>query len=305
MSLRKILTKDDVLTLKKRLETTLKERDHTGTEDVLNALADCKVPAVLQTETRLNLIITKLTTNDNECISTKAKQIQRMWREGKSPVRTPPDSSKKKEKKSTKKALNSSSDSILAKKSLKSSNKDASLLRNSSPTVNTNASTGIANEQRTKITGLLKTALTSKEIPPECNFEGLASEIEEALWNRHMNDGEYINHYRSISYSIKDPMNGWLHASIVGGLISPQQLVDMNVTDLASEEAKSKRDAAIQTNIFDRGLSNDFEGETDLFTCGRCKKSRTTYKQLQTRSADEPMTSFIKCLECGNRWKQN
>ena len=27
------------------------------------------------------------------------------------------------------------------------------------------------------------------------------------------------------------------------------------------------------------------------------------YIQLQTRSADEPMTTFVLCLECGNRWK--
>ena len=26
-------------------------------------------------------------------------------------------------------------------------------------------------------------------------------------------------------------------------------------------------------------------------------------QQLQTRSADEPMTTFVLCLECGNRWK--
>jgi transcription elongation factor S-II len=24
---------------------------------------------------------------------------------------------------------------------------------------------------------------------------------------------------------------------------------------------------------------------------------------MQTRSADEPMTTFVSCLECYNRWK--
>jgi transcription elongation factor S-II len=42
---------------------------------------------------------------------------------------------------------------------------------------------------------------------------------------------------------------------------------------------------------------------TDIFTCGRCKKNETTYYQLQTRSADEPMTTFVTCLNCGKRWK--
>ena len=42
---------------------------------------------------------------------------------------------------------------------------------------------------------------------------------------------------------------------------------------------------------------------TDMFTCGRCKKKECTYFQLQTRSADEPMTTFVTCLNCGKRWK--
>lgn len=40
-----------------------------------------------------------------------------------------------------------------------------------------------------------------------------------------------------------------------------------------------------------------------IFTCGKCKKNHTTYSQRQTRSADEPMTVFVYCENCGNRWK--
>lgn len=40
-----------------------------------------------------------------------------------------------------------------------------------------------------------------------------------------------------------------------------------------------------------------------FFTCNRCKKNKTTYYQLQTRSADEPMTTFVSCLNCGKNWK--
>jgi DNA-directed RNA polymerase subunit M/transcription elongation factor TFIIS len=40
-----------------------------------------------------------------------------------------------------------------------------------------------------------------------------------------------------------------------------------------------------------------------MFTCGRCKSKKTTYYQLQTRSADESLTTFVTCLNCNNRWK--
>lgn len=45
------------------------------------------------------------------------------------------------------------------------------------------------------------------------------------------------------------------------------------------------------------------DANTDNFTCRRCKSKRCSYYQLQTRSADEPMTTFVTCIECGNRWK--
>ena len=45
------------------------------------------------------------------------------------------------------------------------------------------------------------------------------------------------------------------------------------------------------------------EAMTDQFKCGRCKKRKCSYFELQTRSADEPMTVFITCINCGKRWK--
>ena len=45
------------------------------------------------------------------------------------------------------------------------------------------------------------------------------------------------------------------------------------------------------------------EAATDQFKCSRCKKNECTYYELQTRSADESMTIFVICLNCGKRWK--
>lgn len=43
--------------------------------------------------------------------------------------------------------------------------------------------------------------------------------------------------------------------------------------------------------------------KTDRYTCGKCRKKECSYYELQTRSADEPSTLFISCINCGHRWK--
>ena len=62
---------------------------------------------------------------------------------------------------------------------------------------------------------------------------------------------------------------------------------DIKRKDLEMEAARAKKD----------------EGYTGLFKCGKCKGVRTTYYQMQVRSADEPMTTFVTCTTCNNRWK--
>lgn len=39
---------------------------------------------------------------------------------------------------------------------------------------------------------------------------------------------------------------------------------------------------------------------TDLYTCFKCNKKQCITTQIQTRSADEPMTIFVTCLVCYN-----
>lgn len=53
-----------------------------------------------------------------------------------------------------------------------------------------------------------------------------------------------------------------------------------------------------------RILEGNLAMATDRFRCSRCKKKQCSYYELQTRSADEPMTIFISCHVCGKQWKQ-
>lgn len=74
---------------------------------------------------------------------------------------------------------------------------------------------------------------------------------------------------------------------------SPHELVPLKWDDFL------KRKEA-ETGELVNGLTQ--VSESTLYTCGRCKKNRTTYSEMQTRSADEGMTLKIRCLNCGKRW---
>jgi len=47
------------------------------------------------------------------------------------------------------------------------------------------------------------------------------------------------------------------------------------------------------------------EASSDDFVCRKpkCRSKRCSHYQMQTRSADEPMTTYVTCLDCGNRYK--
>jgi len=78
------------------------------------------------------------------------------------------------------------------------------------------------------------------------------------------------------------------------GRWSPYELNPANWKDLKDQQFR--RDKRI--------LEGNLAMATDRFRCSQCKKKMCSYYELQTRSADEPMTIFISCLNCGKHWKQ-
>lgn len=43
---------------------------------------------------------------------------------------------------------------------------------------------------------------------------------------------------------------------------------------------------------------------TDTATCDKCEHTRAYFYSLQIRSADEPMTTFFRCANCGHQWRE-
>ncbi|MBN2156299.1 MAG: transcription factor S [Candidatus Lokiarchaeota archaeon] len=49
---------------------------------------------------------------------------------------------------------------------------------------------------------------------------------------------------------------------------------------------------------------NIVENPTTEVLCPKCGYTKAEYFQQQTRSADEPPTTFFRCLKCDHRWRE-
>ncbi|XP_071623798.1 transcription elongation factor A protein 3 isoform X4 [Heliangelus exortis] len=136
------------------------------------------------------------------------------------------------------------------------------------------------------------------------NCEKMASEIEDHIFQElKSTDMKYRNRVRSRISNLKDPKNPNLRRNVLCGAILPSLIARMTAEEMASDELKELRNAMTQEAIREHQMAKTGGTVTDLFQCGKCKKKNCTYNQVQTRSADEPMTTFVLCNECGNRWK--
>lgn len=96
--------------------------------------------------------------------------------------------------------------------------------------------------------------------------------------------------------------NARLLERLCDGEFQPHDVAFMTFSDLYPEKWRDLQERAVkrETNM----LSVDKSMATDMFKCSRCGKRECTYYEMQTRSADEPMTQFIRCLNCGKQWRQ-
>ena len=108
----------------------------------------------------------------------------------------------------------------------------------------------------------------------------------------------YTDRLRSIYINLKNPE---LLKQIKNGEITPQNLAFMSHQEMDPAAWRKLIDAKIKRDA--NKYSNNTQASTDMFTCKKCRGKRCTYYELQTRSADEPATIFVTCLDCGKNWK--
>jgi transcription elongation factor S-II len=155
----------------------------------------------------------------------------------------------------------------------------------------------------------------------EFNNEPLSRQIEQQIYNLSIRVSKqryikriwtnplfkqlYISKIRSFYSNVTSDSyvnNLTFKQKILNGDIKINQISELSIYDICPENWTELLDKKIKRDKLKYEMKP--KAMTDQFKCRKCSGRSCSYYEVQTRSADEPMTQFITCLDCGNRWKQ-
>ncbi|XP_031422124.1 transcription elongation factor A protein 2 [Clupea harengus] len=302
----------EVERIAKKLDKMVQKKNTDGAIDLLRELKNMKMSLETLQSTRIGMSVNAVRKQSSEEeVQTLAKSLIKVWKklldgaEG-----------RVEEKKKSASPLQCSSKDSPGSSDSKKSEPPKTPSSPSTPTTPTTPTTPkstsfppapvTTDSVRTKCRELLVVALQVgddyKTIGADCDH--LAAQIEDFIYQEFKStDIKYKTRLRSRISNLRDQKNPDLRRNVLCGNISPECMANMTAEQMASNELKEIRKNMTKESIREHQLSKVGGTETDMFSCGKCKGKNCSYTQVQTRSADEPMTTFVLCNECGNRWK--
>lgn len=161
----------------------------------------------------------------------------------------------------------------------------------------------------------VKETIVNMEATGIVNIESLPLNIERGIYNYSLKEATnrkiikkwenkyfvqiYMDRLKTVVFNLKEtPL---LIEKLLTGYITPEQFASMSHQEMYPE--KWNELIAMKIKRDESKYVNRVEASTDMYQCRKCKSRKCTYYSVQLRSADEPMTTLISCLECSYNWK--
>ncbi|GLD50925.1 transcription elongation factor A protein 1 isoform X1 [Lates japonicus] len=284
---------EEIIRIAKKMDKMAQKKNGAGALDLLKELRSVPMTLELLQSTRIGMSVNAIRKQStDEEVTSLAKSLIKSWKKLLDEPGGGEKPSDEKRKEQTTPVVSPSQGSPEAKEESSSSSNSSS---KSEPTE-------VASN--TLINTFPRAPSTSDSIRLKCR-EMLANALQTgddyiAIGADYM---KYKNRVRSRISNLKDMKNPNLRRTVLCGSVTPERMAKMTAEEMASDELKEMRKNLTKEAVRDHQMATTGGTQTDLFTCGKCKGKSCTYTQVQTRSADEPMTTFVFCNECGNRWK--
>lgn len=286
----------------------------TNTEEYLGVLGTLKKDFVVNEavlrESKAGLAVGKLRSHASKEVADAAKDLVKKWKTdvekakaGGGSGNTTPTTTSRKNSVASSPAVTTTTQSSVRTNSSLASNKSTS-----QEPARTAKSDGvkfnITDKTRDKCAELVYDSLVIDSGFPADLIRRRAEGIERAVFDEFGGtSAEYKSKIRTLFVNLKDKKNPGLRESVVSGDLAIEKFCKMSSAEMASEDRKAEDRKIEEENLHNSLGAAEQAAETEAFQCGRCKQRKCRYRQAQTRSADEPMTTFVTCTNCGNRWK--
>lgn len=158
-----------------------------------------------------------------------------------------------------------------------------------------------------KFLNLLKDENKANEIESDI-FNYITNYISQKKYKPELFQLYYIAKARQIYHNLDENSyvnNKKLKKLVEKNRVKLDKITKYNFTELNPTKWKKFQN---DIDILNEEIFNNKKiNTTDQFKCPKCKNNKCVYFQLQTRSADEGITSFITCISegCGFNWKEN
>eukprot|EP01100_Stratorugosa_tubuloviscum_P007036 TRINITY_DN2968_c0_g1_i1.p1 TRINITY_DN2968_c0_g1~~TRINITY_DN2968_c0_g1_i1.p1 ORF type:complete len:331 (-),score=147.12 TRINITY_DN2968_c0_g1_i1:31-1023(-) len=324
---------NEMLTAKKHLDSAISKQEYSVAIDLLTNMENMHVSAASLNNTKLGFFVGKLRKHENEKIAKKAAQVVANWKQ-KIGVPSPSIGKQKSNNNNNNNNNNNKIDSpintpkkpnVVKERIIQTSPKSSILSASTTSTSNLRNSGGVSNQSNSRISENVSNQsslrnsggasdLRQKMVEKfkEClivdnpelanDAQEVATNVEEEVYKKYSFNisTEYKEHWRTLLFNIK--RNKELREDLLQMQISANKLCQMSSAELASSELRQKREESREWYAEAAQLRDNQEMATELFKCSRCKQRKCVYLQLQIRSADEPMTTFVRCTVCSKTW---
>ena len=116
-------------------------------------------------------------------------------------------------------------------------------------------------------------------------------------------DSSFLKKYSTNARRILANISYTTNAPVLREKIKDGVLEAYTIVKLTREELNPDVWEVLRTKNLNQVIVKQEVQEDGMFKCNRCKSMKTVYYQMQTRSADEPMTTYVTCTNCNLKWK--
>uniref|UniRef100_A0A3Q3WUD2 Transcription elongation factor n=1 Tax=Mola mola TaxID=94237 RepID=A0A3Q3WUD2_MOLML len=299
---------EDIIRIAKKMDKMAQKKNGAGALDLLKELRSIPMTLELLQSTRIGMSVNAIRKQStDEEVTSLAKSLIKSWKKLLDEPGGGEKPSEEKRKEQTTPVVSPSQGSPEAKEestsSSNSSHKSDSVDVSANTLINTfPRAPGTSDSIRLKCREMIANALQAGDdyIAIGADCEELGAQVEEyILYTEGKPNMKYKNRVRSRISNLKDMKNPNLRRTVLCGSVTPERMAKMTAEEMASDELKEMRKNLTKEAVRDHQMATTGGTQTDLFTCGKCKGKCCTYTQVQTRSADEPMTTVCNSFVFG------